>query len=150
MKPSYRVKAATWLAVVALIAIGIGCSDDDPIPTEPEAPVEPPRVTETFTGMFGQDEVSDNQFTVTETGAVDMRITELQPVETLTVGLGIGNWDESMDPPCQVFAADARVVVDALLVSQGVEPGEYCVQVRDVGNVFPDATVTYTVEVTHP
>lgn len=150
MKPIHRVKAAAWLAVLALIVIGIGCSDD-PAPTEPvEEPVEVPRVTETFTGMFGQGESSDNQFTVSQTGNVELKITELLPVETLTVGMGIGNWDEGTDPPCQLFASDGRVVVDTVLLSAGVAPGEYCVQVRDVGNVFPDATVTYTVEVLHP
>lgn len=150
MKSSFRVKAATWVAVLALTSTGFGCSDD-PAPTAPvEEPMDVPRVTETFTGTFGQGESSNNVFTVSQTGGVELRITKLEPVRTLTVGMGIGNWDESLETPCQVFASDSRVVVNAVLVSLGVTAGEYCVQVRDVGNVFPGATVSYTVQVLHP
>ena len=70
--------------------------------------------------------------------------------ETLTVGMGIGTVDETLDPPCNIFASDNRVVVNSVLLSAGLAPGEYCVSVGDVGNVFPDQTVTYVVEVTHP
>ncbi len=150
MKYDHTPRAAAWLSALVLILAVIGCSDD-PAPTAPEEePMDVPRVTETFEGMFGMDENSEHQFTVTQTGDVSMKITSLEPVPTLTVGMGIGVWDAASDPACAIFASDGRVVVNAELVSARVEPGEYCVRVGDVGNVFPDAIVTYTVEVTHP
>lgn len=142
-------RAALWLAALAIVAVAFGCSDD-PVVTAPEEEEEPPRETETFTGMFGQDESSSHRFVVSQRGNVELKITELEPVPTLTVGLGIGRWDAELEEPCVVFASDSRVVVNSTLLSAGVEPGEYCVQIRDVGNVFPDAIVTYEVEVLHP
>ena len=145
MKHNHALLILPLVLTLALAA----CSSDDS-PTEPEDEVEPTRITETFTGTFGQDEEVFHQFTVVETGDVDMTITELQPVETLTVGLGIGTFDVEADPQCVPIATDTRVVVGATLLSSNIEPGEYCMLIGDVGNVFPDATVTYTVEVVHP
>jgi hypothetical protein len=34
-------------------------------------------------------------------------------------------------------------------LSGGIQAGTYCLQVTDVGNVPPNATVTYTVTVSH-
>lgn len=144
-----RFRAARWLAVVAITTIAIGCSDDA-APTQPEPEPDPPRVAERFRGTFGQNETSEHTFTVNATGNVELKIIKLEPVATLTVGLGIGTFDATMDPSCSVFASDNRVVVGSVLLSARVAPGTYCVRIGDVGNVFPNATVTYTVEVLHP
>jgi hypothetical protein len=132
------------------LAVSLGCSEDDS-PTQPEEEIPDfPRSTESFTGTFGMDETSEHPFTLTNPGDVDMEITSLEPVSTLTVGLGIGSWDESQETPCSIFASDNRVNVGSTLFSGNLAAGDYCVAIGDVGNVFPDATVTYTVDVTHP
>ncbi len=79
-----------------------------------------------------------------------MKITSLEPVDTLTVGMGIGTWDPSLEAPCSVFAQDNRVNQNSTLLSANITPGDYCVSIGDVGNLFPDAIVTYEVEVLHP
>ncbi len=147
MKGPFRI----WLPIVLLVGVvALGCDDDD-LPTQPidETP-DPPTMTETFTGMFGQNSTSEHTFTVEATGDILLELTAMEPVATLTVGMGIGNVVDTADPPCVVFASDTRVVVGSELLSADAPPGEYCVSVGDVGNVFPDATVTYTLEVTHP
>ncbi len=149
MMPTNRSRAALWLAALAIATIAFGCNDESN-PTAPEPTPEPPRVAERFRGSFGQKETSEHSFTVSQTGTVELKIIKLEPVATLTVGLGIGRFDATAMPPCTVFASDRRVVVGSVLISGSVAPGEYCVQIGDVGNVFPDATVTYTVEVLHP
>jgi hypothetical protein len=141
----------TWLlAAVLVVGVALGCTND-PGPTAPVDDTPPaPTSTETFTGSFGQNGSSVHTFTVVATGDITIEIKKLEPVPTLTVGVSLGNYDDSNDPPCSVFASDNRVVVGSELFSGSAVPGEYCVSIRDVGNVFPDATVTYTVKVTHP
>ncbi len=145
-----RFPGAWLLAAVVIVGVALGCSDN-PAPTVPVDDTPPaPTTTETFTGTFTQSGRSQHTFTVVARGNIVLEITSLAPVETLTVGLGIGRFDETTDPPCFLFASDNRVVVGAELVSSNADPGEYCFSIGDVGNVFPDATVTYTVDVTHP
>ena len=145
-----RSKAAWLLTAVLITGIALGCTDD-PVPTAPvDDTSDAPTITETFTGTFGQDGRMEHTFTLAARGNITLEITSLEPVPTLTVGMGIGNFDETTDPPCFIFASDNRVVVGSELLSAGRDAGEYCVSIGDVGNVFPDATVTYTVDVTHP
>jgi len=136
--------------MVALAVTLTGCSEDDPSPTAPEEEIVFPRMTETFTGMFAMGESEQTEFTLENPGDVDLEITSLEPLATLTVGMGIGSYDAALDPPCNVFASDNRVNVGSTLTSTGLAAGQYCVSVGDVGNVFPDETVTYSVDVTHP
>ncbi len=149
MTPNTRFRAVRWLAVLAIVTTAIGCKSDS-TPTAPPEMEQPPRVAERFRGTFGQNEQSEHRFTVTATGNVELKVIKLEPVPTLTVGLGIGRFDATADPSCSLFASDRRVVVGSTLLSANLAPGEYCVRIFDVGNVFPDATVTYTVEVLHP
>ena len=150
MNPDKRFRNLCQIGALVLVLAAFGCSDDDESPTTPEEEPDFPRVTESFTGMFGLGGRMEHNFTVENPGDVEMKITSMEPLETLTVGMGIGTVDETLDPPCNIFASDNRVVVNSVLLSAGLAPGEYCVSVGDVGNVFPDQTVTYVVEVTHP
>jgi hypothetical protein len=141
--PSFAV------AALALLLVAGGCSkskkSSSPTTTEPA-----PTVTETFTGSFGLGGTSANPFTNTATGDVTFKLADLQPLTTLTIGMGIGTYDATLSPPCTLYSEDTSVRLGDTLLSSGVAAGNYCVQLRDVGNIFPGNTVTYTVEVTHP
>ena len=134
-----------------LLALAVaGCSDDES-PSEPSpTPTPPARTTETFSGSFTQNGASSHQFTVSQAGDVDLKLTAMAPLATLAVGLGIGRVDAAATPPCTNFAEDTNVRVNETLVSTSLAAGTYCVKVRDTGNVFPGVTVTYTVDVRHP
>ena len=126
MKPTKRFRIGLGLVTLAAATLVVDCSGSG-TPTNPVEEVpEPPRSTETFAGTFEQNGNSQHQFTVVATGNIEMTITSLEPVATLTVGLGVGNFDATADPPCFIFASDNRVVAGAVLLSSGQPPGEYC------------------------
>lgn len=109
-----------------------------------------PTVTESFAGSFGQSTGASSAFTVGTTGDVTLKITSLEPLETMQVGVGIGTVDTTLSPPCLLFGQDSNVKLNDVFLSSSVAPGAYCVKVFDVGNVFPGITVQYQVLVTHP
>ena len=137
------------VAVLLLVA-AIGCSDDSP--TEPiiEEPEPVPTVTDTFMGTFGLGETSCHVFTTTLAGPAELRVTALAPLDTLTIGLGIGLDDGDDATECSYIAVDNSVRLGDPLVSQLTGATDYCVCIFDVGNVFPDQTVSYTFTVEHP
>ncbi len=135
--------------LIAILAMA-GCDDDDS-PTAPIVdPVEPPTVTITFAGSIAQGTTGCHDFNVPAVGAVQLSITELQPLETLTVGMGAGFVDDTVETGCALFATDRSVKLNDVLQTTVGAPDNFCVCVFDVGNIFPDQTVTYTVSVTHP
>ena len=91
---------------------------------------------------------SEHVFTVQQTGSAEMTITALEPLATLTVGLGIGNVGD--DATCILFAQDNSVRVGETLRASGLTPANYCVRISDVGNIFEGVTVDYSVDVDHP
>ena len=133
------------LSIALLIA---SCDSSESI--DPIAPLpEPDRITESFSGSFGQQGESFHSFETVELGNTEMVITALDPLATLTVGLGIGSPNDGAET-CIRFASDDSVRIGAVLLVGGQPAGPYCVVIYDVGNVFADQEVTYTVEVTHP
>ena len=58
--------------------------------------------------------------------------------------------DSTATPPCTLIAKDSSVKVNDTLLSAGLTAGSYCVEVFDVGNIFPGVTVSYKVDVTPP
>ena len=133
-----------------VVAIAVGCDNDSPTDPIVEEPEPVPTVTDTFTGNFALGETSCHVFTSVNAGLANLTITGLAPLETLTVGLGLGVDDDDPETACAYFAADQSVRVDEVLQSQLSEATTYCVCVFDVGNVFPDQTVDYTLVVRHP
>jgi hypothetical protein len=127
------------------------CSDDDDSPTEPtEPPVEVPTVTETFQGTVAQAGTSSHNFMVANAGVISFGLGELQPLATITMGLGVGNPSESDPEQCVLFARDNAVRAGETLQATANAAAAYCVSVFDVGNVFPDQEISYTLTVTHP
>lgn len=142
----------SWMVALALVVglTGAACKKDKRTTTTPEDPTPPPTVIEMFSGAIALGETSCSMFDVVKTGDATIKLTALAPLETLTVGVGVGTEDTNDATGCSLFASDRSVRLLEKLVSGGLGPGVYCVCVFDVGNIFPDQTVTYTVEVEHP
>ncbi len=147
-----RSLAILLLLMATLVFAGCNDDDDDPITTEPSDPVEVELVTEVFNGSFEQGGSSFHSFTVTQIANTEATINALEPVPTLTVGLAVGNVVSAADieDSCVPFASDRSVRAGESFLIAALDPGDYCISVFDVGNVFPDATVTYELTVVHP
>jgi len=145
------LRTTLTMASLLMLLITVGCSDDDS-PTAPtdEPPVEVPTVTETFQGTVAQTGTSSHNFMVANAGTITFGLSELQPLATITMGLGVGNPSESDPEQCALFARDNAVRAGQTLQATATTAAAYCVSVFDVGNVFPDQQISYTLTVTHP
>ncbi len=138
------------LLLVAAATMATACGDDSS-PTEPPEPPPPPdRITETFNGTVQQGTFVAHPFTVAVAGDIELTLTSIQPLETLTLGMGIGATEDGSAENCVAFAQDNSVRQGETLLSAATSGGNYCVLVYDVGNIFPGVRVNYTVAVTHP
>lgn len=148
MSPFCRsIALAAAIAAAGLASLTCGTSTP---PTTPPPDPNVPKVTETFTGMIDMGEYGCHDFSVTAVGDVTLVITSLQPLSTLTVGMGIGQPDPSIPPGCALFVQDNSVRENETLLAGNLQIQDYCACIFDVGNIFPNATVTYTLDVTHP
>jgi hypothetical protein len=146
--------AGLTLATILVGTLGCGGSDSPTTPTDPVdvTPVE--TVTDTFQGSISQSDTSCHHFETSETANITMKLTDVQPLTTLTVGMGIGLTDEVADgsteePGCTLFATDNSVRVPDTLLSSNLAANRYCVCVFDVGNIFEKRVIDYTIEVEH-
>lgn len=135
---------ALSLFVLAFVA---ACDEDDPI--EVETPVLAERMVESFGGTIEQLGTSVHLFSIAGRNDTEISITSLEPLSTLTVGLGVGTSDDG-GATCALLAQDRSVRVGETLLVSSLAIGDYCVAVFDVGNIFPDQTVTYAIDVLHP
>ena len=141
----FLLRGGASLVVLATLA----CSDDKK-PTTPEMPEPPEMVTRTFRGPLAQSDEECRFFTLGADGDITATITDLQPLLTLTVGLGLGVPSETDADRCSRFANDDSARVNEVFLSASNQAGTYCVCIFDVGNIFPDETITWTIDVTHP
>lgn len=148
MSPFYR-SLVMASGIVLVCFASLACNDDES-PTEPEPEPAAPTVTETFQGDIEQTETSCHDFALMADGDVTLKITDLQPLSTLTVGLGLGQPDATLATGCDLFVQDDSVRVNQTLLAANLLAGDFCACIFDVGNIFPGETVTYSFDVTHP
>lgn len=124
--------------VVALTASG--CNKT------PAAPDDASQKTENYSGTLGPGEARTFHFGVATPGTINVSITTLTPLSTVTMGLRIGAWEAATEScPQQVFSESARL--NLVLTGNPQGPGEYCVAIYDVGNL--QAATTFGLTVTH-
>jgi hypothetical protein len=140
VKAKRRVGAVA--AILALAVLLPACGKDNP--TSSDGSSNATRTTDTFTGTLTSRSATWHTFTVVASGTVDATLTTIEPVSTLTVGLGIGTTPTN---GCSVQAWN-NAATTGTVVTGSIIAGTFCVTVYDVGNVTED--VTYTVTVTHP
>jgi len=105
------------------------------------------RTTETFTGTVQTAGSDSHDFTVSQTGQVDVTLTAAGPPSTIVMGLGVGLPAGSTCAPFAGASTSAQAGATAQL-SGTISPGVLCVEIRDIGN--QTAPVAYTITITHP
>jgi len=144
-------KPSALAILVLLLLVGAACNSDNPVaPITPPTPPPVPTTTEMFTGQLALGGVSCHFFEVAQIGAAEMSITSLTPLETLTLGLGVGLPDEAAETGCTLIVTDTSVRKDETFLATLGTLGSNCVCVFDVGNIFEDVTITYTLDIEHP
>ena len=129
------------LSLVALTALaGAACETT----TSPPITDPPPRTEFTVTGSLGINGANTHQFTTTIPGEISVRLQALSPVETATIGMGLGFWTGTS---CNVLIADDEAIENELLIGTGTAAGVFCVRVYDVGKLA--APTDYTLALMH-
>jgi hypothetical protein len=130
------------LAALTVLFGAWGCGSSTPTSSTP--PVTYPQLTETYTGTILPGETKAFHFTVTNPGSLDVAITSLAPVSTLTMGLQLGAWDPLTETCSKALPNDsARISVPLSGTPQ--QAGEYCTAIYDVGNLQGATVFTLTV-----
>jgi hypothetical protein len=133
---------AAFAALVASIACGGGTT-----PTEPTAPAPVYELkTSTFPGTLTTGGAAGFPFTVVNPGDINLTITELAPVSTLTMGLALGSWDAAAST-CTQQISTSTATINVAYAATPSAPGEYCVGIFDIGNV--QVSTNFVLKVTY-
>ena len=144
-KEMIRVTRILFLYCIGvLFLLTAGCSQPEtsvPIP----AP-SPPVALVPLTGTLQPQGTNTYQFTLAQTGYVEVTLIGIGPPPTVTVGLGIGA--PSATEVCSViYKVTTQAGPTAQIVGTGLA-GSICVTISDVGNL--SGPVIYTMTVAHP
>jgi hypothetical protein len=123
------------------------CNNGGSSTTAPAAPTK----TDTFTGtvqVLGSD---SHNFTEAQAGEVDVSLTAAGPPATISMAVAVGNGgtDASGNSTCS-YASTSEIPLQAapgIAFNFVVNPGTYCVNVRDYGNATQP--VSYIIVVAH-
>ena len=127
----------TSILLAALALALAGCGSSTPATTAPDAV----RSTETFTGTLLAHSSMWHPFAVTQTGQLEVKLTEADPA--VSIGLGVGQ----VTTGCTLLAYNSAATVGTAITGS-IQAGSYCVSLYDVGTLTDP--VNYTVTVTHP
>jgi len=141
-----RARSAVQIvAVFAAIVSSLACGAKTPTEPDPPAPVYELK-TSTFSGTVKTGGTVAFPFTVVNPGNINVSITELGPVSTLTMGITMGFWD-TITSTCAEQAAASSATLNVVYTATPSAPGEYCVGVFDTGNV--QVSSDFTLKVTY-
>lgn len=142
------------LPVLPILVIGLSLGCHKSTATAPSTTtttttdVASPNTTDTFSGTLPVGGSTFFPFTVGQYGTVNatlVRIGGPGVPSTVEVRLGLGTITDSS---CSTSTMSLVTAGTAPEVTATDQPGTYCVDVSDVGNLFEDATVSLTVA--HP
>jgi hypothetical protein len=136
----YRVFGPAAAAIL-LAALGAGC---DLFNTGSSTSPSASSTTETFAGSFAAQGFSVYTFTVVQTGTVSVTLVSLSPTPTTVVGLGIGTPNGTT--ACTLTSTNPTAVAGSTAqITVTENPGKYCVEIFDVGNLVGSATFSITI-----
>ncbi len=138
-----RVKAVTVQALaLALFAVGCSLPPGTPSPaTSTSSPTGP--TTETFSGTLVVPGSSLGTFSVVQAGAVTVTINNLSAPANTAVGLGLGTL---VAGTCSFSVSNLSAVAgSAAQITTTESPGQYCVEIYDVGDLTTSATFTISI-----
>ena len=132
-----RFRRSAGLALLALVMGGASCQQTKPT-------VIPQLITDTFTGSLAPSGVVAFPFTTVAEGRVTLTLTALDPLSSITVGIGVGF---PTNGGCGIFELNNNVAVNSPVTDNDLPPAPYCVVVFDAGAVTQ--TVAFTITVDH-
>jgi hypothetical protein len=130
------------LLSVAMALTCAACSD-------PEAPPAPtpvdPTITENFTGTLNPFGTNVHPFTITQVGGLKVTINNVTP--SAAIGVAVGTPSPATGTCIPITGLTAVGGPDAQISGTATIPGNFCLNVSDVGNLVE--AVTYTITVLH-
>ena len=139
MYPSPRI--ANVCLVVALAPFIAGCNIFSDSSTSPTTTAS---LTEMFSGTLTQRSSSFYTFTVAQSGTVSVTLTSVGGSSTMSVALGLGS--STGTSSCTITSANPTAVAGATpQITVTENPGTYCVQISDVGNLTAPSTFSITI-----
>jgi hypothetical protein len=142
IRPAVRLLVLCALVTANSLVDG-ACSksaESNPAAPDPETKVD------TFSGNLVRSGATIHTFTVSVSGAVAVGLTDVAPVATLALGVGVGTWDGTN---CTVVSTNDNARMGTTALSGTANAGNFCLRVYDSGTVPEGTTVTYTLQVGH-
>ena len=133
-----RLRRACSMVALATLA-SAGCETT----TTPQEPDPPTPTTLSFSGALTIHSATTHRFS-TGPGEINVRLKVLAPVETVIIGMALGEWTGAT---CNIRIADDNAVFNALLIGSATASGEFCARIYDVGKLAEPTD--YTIDVTH-
>jgi hypothetical protein len=100
--------------------------------------------TSTFTGTVKTGGSVAFPFTVVNPGDIQVAITALTPVNSVTMGISLGFWTGPTET-CTEQLSTTTATLNASFAATPSAPGEYCVGIFDTGNVKESSDFTLKV-----
>jgi len=149
MRPHHHFRLLSHIVVTLSLASATAACGIEVTPTAPTTASTPAatRTTEEFSGSLAPLGLSTQTWVVSAAGPVDITLTSVAPLATLALGVEVGTWNGTS---CSVITKNDNARAGVIALTGVAAAGNYCVTVYDSGNIAPDATVTYTVQVLHP
>jgi len=147
-----RLRIVAGFLALIMPFVSVGCGGSSSSTSTPTTPA-PTTYTETFSGNLTQGQTdygppdAPHHFTIHQAGNIDATLTDIQPLSTITLGIGLGVWDSTANT-CTLQVTSNAARLNLTLAASVSTPGEICVGVFDVGNISTD-TVAYTVVINH-
>jgi hypothetical protein len=146
-----KVSPLVAQACFVLLAVSVSaCGNDTPTSpttttTTETTTVETPTTTEQFVGRVAVSGSVFYSFTVTQYGTVNITLTDVSgqfvpPTVTLGLGIGIPSGEG-----CSTSSTVNTKSGTTAQITGAYNPGVYCAQVFDVGNLFAPANVVVTI-----
>jgi hypothetical protein len=137
--------------LAAVLVAGAAACDSGDTPTNPIDPTPPEIITETFTGVVGQNGAVTFTFTTKAAGQVTARLTAVDPDDTIALGVSLGEWNGLT---CEIKVTNDNTLEGAGVAGNVSGVGILCLRVFDAGkipNPNPDPMrLAFEVILTHP
>jgi hypothetical protein len=126
---------ATRVCVFGLVLLCTACGSS----------TSPSPITVTFASTLAVRGTASQSFTVTTAGTVSITLATL--ASAVEVGLGLGN-PRADGSGCLLFMSLNTVAGATAQITSSAQPGPYCVEIYDVGNLT--GPTVFSVTIAHP
>ncbi len=132
-----RLKSLALVVVLLSAVVAAGCDEEAP----PTTPTPDTTASVTWSTNLATGGASSRSFKTTRTGTVSITLQSLAASTTLRAGLGVGIplGDGS---GCVLSRSVETVAGSTAQLELSVDPGNYCVQVYDLGQLTQPASFT--------